>query len=182
MAGLFDVEERHAKLTLLGAPLVELKKLIGWEAFRSEIEAAREKARGRKCENGARAKPIDAVLMFKTVVLQQLNNLSDDRIEYQIRDRLSFKRFHKQLAAKGLAAKGGQMVDATFIEVPNSRIAGELDLSSPPQAVALIANAIPGATLKVIAGAPHMLFIEQPQAVAEAILPFLDRKYDKTMA
>ena len=68
------------------------------------------------------------------------------------------------------------------IHVPTLCIAGELDLSSPPQAVALIANAIPGATLKVIAGAPHMLFIEQPQAVAEAILPFLDRKYDKTMA
>ena len=44
MAGLIDVEERHAKLTLLGAPLVELKKLIGWEAFRSEIEAAGESA------------------------------------------------------------------------------------------------------------------------------------------
>ena len=156
VAGLFDVDERHAKLTLLGDPLVELKKLIDWEAFRSEIEAAREKARGRKCKNAAGAKPIDAVLMFKTVVLQQLNNLSDDRIEYQIRDRLSFmrflglnledripdaktvwlfretlkqaelgevlfKRFHEQLAAKGLAAKGGQMVDATFIEVPKSR-------------------------------------------------------------
>ena len=156
MAGLFDVDERHTKLTLLGDPLVELKKLIDWEAFRSEIEAAREKARGRKCKNGAGAKPIDAVLMFKTVVLQQLNNLSDDRIEYQIRDRLSFmrflglnledripdaktvwlfretlkqaelgevlfKRFHEQLATKGLAAKGGQMVDATLIEVPKSR-------------------------------------------------------------
>ena len=93
VAGLFDVDERHAKLTLLGGPLVELKKLIGWEAFRSEIEAAREKARGRKCKNAAGAKPIDAVLMFKTVVLEQLNNLSDDRIEYQIRDRLSFMRF-----------------------------------------------------------------------------------------
>ena len=31
--------------------------------------------------------------MFKILVLQQLNNLSDDRIEYQIRDRLSFMRF-----------------------------------------------------------------------------------------
>ena len=156
VAGLFDVDERHAKLTLLGDPLVELKKMIDWEAFRSDIEKAREKARGRKCKNAAGAKPIDAVLMFKTVVLQQLNNLSDDRIEYQIRDRLSFmrflglnledripdaktvwlfretlkqaelgevlfKRFHEQLAAKGLAAKGGQMVDATFIEVPKSR-------------------------------------------------------------
>ena len=32
-----------------------------------------------------------------------------------------FKRFEEQLAAKGLIAKGGQMVDATFVEVPKSR-------------------------------------------------------------
>jgi IS5 family transposase len=44
-------------------------------------------------KSNAGAKPIDAVLMFKILVLQQLNNLSDDRIEYQIRDRLSFMRF-----------------------------------------------------------------------------------------
>ena len=31
--------------------------------------------------------------MFKVLVLQQLHNLSDERIEYQIRDRLSFMRF-----------------------------------------------------------------------------------------
>jgi len=31
--------------------------------------------------------------MFKVLVLQQLNNLSDARIEYQIRDRFSFMRF-----------------------------------------------------------------------------------------
>lgn len=44
-------------------------------------------------KSNAGAKPIDVVLMFKILVLQQLNNLSDDRIEYQIRDRLSFMRF-----------------------------------------------------------------------------------------
>ena len=38
-------------------------------------------------------KPIDAVLMFKTLVLSALYNLSDDQIEYQVRDRLSFMRF-----------------------------------------------------------------------------------------
>jgi pimeloyl-ACP methyl ester carboxylesterase len=62
------------------------------------------------------------------------------------------------------------------IRVPTLCIAGELDVSSPPENLAQIANAIPGATLKVIAGAPHMLFIEQPQAVAQAILAFLDRQ------
>ncbi len=156
VAGLFDVDERLTKLSLLGDPLVELKRLIDWEAFRGEIEQAREKAREHARKSAAGAKPIDAVLMFKTLVLQQLNNLSDERIEYQIRDRLSFmrfldlnledrvpdaktvwllrerlkqdgvgeklfKRFDAQLAAKGLIAKGGQMVDATFVEVPKSR-------------------------------------------------------------
>jgi len=33
-------------------------------------------------------KPIDTVLMFKTLVLSALYNLSDDQIEYQVRDRL----------------------------------------------------------------------------------------------
>ena len=32
-------------------------------------------------------------LMFKTLVLSALYNLSDDQVEYQIRDRLSFMRF-----------------------------------------------------------------------------------------
>ena len=41
------------------------------------------------------------------------------------------------------------------------------------QALVTIANAIPGATLKVIPGAPHMLFIEQPQAIAQALIAFL---------
>lgn len=97
------------------------------------------------------------VLIFKVLVLQQLNNLSDERIEYQIRDRLSFMRFlgleleacpepvegtvwlfrewlkelklpdvlfarfHEQLASHGYVARNGQMVDATFVEVPRQR-------------------------------------------------------------
>jgi len=36
---------------------------------------------------------MDAVLMFETLVLSALYNLSDDQIEYQVRDRLSFMRF-----------------------------------------------------------------------------------------
>lgn len=37
--------------------------------------------------------PFNAVLMFKTLVLQTLNNLSDERTEYLVNDRLSFMRF-----------------------------------------------------------------------------------------
>ena len=45
----------------------------------------------RKSKAGA--KPLDVVLMFKVLVLQQLHNLSDDKVEYQIRDRFNFMRF-----------------------------------------------------------------------------------------
>ena len=37
--------------------------------------------------------PWDAVVMFKAIVLCVLYNLSDDQVEYQLRDRLSFMRF-----------------------------------------------------------------------------------------
>jgi IS5 family transposase len=148
----FDVHERTAKLTEMGDPLVGLNERIDWEGFRPSLNAVYEKARKSK----AGAKPIDVVLMFKILVLQQLNNLSDERIEYQIRDRLSFMRFlglqlegrvpdaktvwlfrerlkelnlvevlfakfHEQLASQGYVARAGQMIDATFVEVPRQR-------------------------------------------------------------
>ncbi len=81
--------ERTAKLTRMGDPLVGLKDQINWEAFRPDLNRVHEKER----KSNAGAKPIDVVLMFKVLVLQQLHNLSDERIEYQIRDRLSFMRF-----------------------------------------------------------------------------------------
>lgn len=42
---------------------------------------------------GRGSPPFDAVLMLKILVLQALYNLSDEQMEYQIRDRLSFMRF-----------------------------------------------------------------------------------------
>src|ERR1039457_4522189 len=87
--GFFDVDERTGKLTEVGDRRVGLNLRIGWEAFRAELSRVHEKER----KSNAGAKPIDVVLMFKVLALQQLQNLSDDRIEYQIRDRLSFMRF-----------------------------------------------------------------------------------------
>ena len=48
-------------------------------------EAYRKPRAGRK--------PMDAVVMFKMLVLGALYTLSDDQIEYQVRDRLSLMRF-----------------------------------------------------------------------------------------
>jgi len=59
------------------------------------------------------------------------------------------------------------------IRVPTLCIAGELDKSAPPPIVKTIADAIPGARYEIVAGAPHMLFIEQPEATTRAIGSFL---------
>ena len=44
-------------------------------------------------KSNAGRKPYDTILKFKIMVLQSLHNLSDDRTEYLIRDRISFMRF-----------------------------------------------------------------------------------------
>ncbi|MGB9061790.1 MAG: alpha/beta fold hydrolase [Pseudolabrys sp.] len=59
------------------------------------------------------------------------------------------------------------------IQVPTLCLAGEIDKSSPPEIVAAIAEQIAGARFAVIPGAPHMLLIEQPRAVARVIGDFL---------
>ncbi|MEX2322038.1 MAG: IS5 family transposase [Saccharospirillum sp.] len=84
----FDLDNRHRKLDERD-PLIHLDALVDWEDFRPTLEAIREKPRKSK----AGRKPFDLVLMFKALVLQHLYNLSDDELEYQIRDRYSFCRF-----------------------------------------------------------------------------------------
>lgn len=73
----------------MGDPLVKLKAEIDFEDFRADLKRVHEKER----KSNAGAKPFDGVLMFKVLILQHLYNLSDDGLEYQIRDRLSFVRF-----------------------------------------------------------------------------------------
>jgi IS5 family transposase len=87
--GLLDWQIRFRQLDAGGDPLPKLKKLVDWERFRLELEVARDKER----KSNAGRKPFDVVLMFKVLVLQSLYNLSDEKIEFQIRDRISFMRF-----------------------------------------------------------------------------------------
>jgi IS5 family transposase len=87
--GLFDLDERYERLTRLGDPLVHVHKGVDWEAFRPRLERLRDKPR----KSNAGRKPYDAVLMFKVLILQHRYHVSDESIEYQIRDRYSFSRF-----------------------------------------------------------------------------------------
>jgi IS5 family transposase len=87
--GFFDAEDRLRWLSASGDPLERLRAVVEFEVFRAELEAALPRADRSR---GGRP-PWDAVLMFRALVLQALNTLSDDQTEYQLRDRLSFMRF-----------------------------------------------------------------------------------------
>jgi IS5 family transposase len=87
--GLFDWHFRFKKLEKTGDPLRQLNEVIPWERFRPTLSTVHEKER----KNNAGAKPYDVVMMFKILVIQSLYNLSDDAVEYQILDRISFMRF-----------------------------------------------------------------------------------------
>jgi transposase, IS5 family len=90
--GFFDLDKRLEVISAKGDPLEALKALIPFESFRAEVEAVVRLAPEERKSNAGR-KPFDAVLMFKVLVLQTLYNLSDEQVEYQIRDRISFMRF-----------------------------------------------------------------------------------------
>lgn len=87
---LFDDEYRHEKLSKIGNPLEKLSKVVDFEMFRSDLEEA-VLNKDKKSKVGA--KPYDVVMMFKIMVIQRYYNLSDDQTEYQIEDRVSFRRF-----------------------------------------------------------------------------------------
>jgi IS5 family transposase len=90
--GFYDLDERLEAISAKGDPLEALNALVPFESFRAEIEKVVRLAPEERKSNAGR-KPFDAVLMFKVLVLQTLYNLSDEQVEYQIRDRISFMRF-----------------------------------------------------------------------------------------
>lgn len=86
---LFDLENRYASLSKTGDPLERLNAIVDWEIFRSILERIDAKAR----KSNAGRKPTCRILMFKMLILQRLHGLSDERLQYQVTDRLSFMRF-----------------------------------------------------------------------------------------
>jgi IS5 family transposase len=90
--GFYDLDKRLEAISAKGDPLEALKSIVPFESFRAEIEAVVRLTPEDRKSNAGR-KPFDAVLMFKVLVLQTLYNLSDEQVEYLIRDRISFMRF-----------------------------------------------------------------------------------------
>ena len=87
--GLFDLDERLLGLSRKGDTLERLAAVVDFELFRPDLERAVPRADRAK---GGRP-PFDHVLMFKVLILQTQNNLSDERTEFYLRDRLTWMRF-----------------------------------------------------------------------------------------
>lgn len=90
--GFFDAEKRLSLISAKGDPLEMIDRVVPFESFRAQIEAAILTPASEKKSKAGR-KPIDVIVMFRMLVLQSLYNLSDEQVEYQVRDRLSFTRF-----------------------------------------------------------------------------------------
>src|SRR6202158_1428680 len=90
--GFFDADNRLTALSAKGDPLEAIDRLVPWESFRGDIEAAVLTPETERNSTAGR-KPIDWIVLFRMLILQSLYNLSDEQVEYQVRDRLSFTRF-----------------------------------------------------------------------------------------
>lgn len=86
---LFAAEEREAKLDRLGDVLQVMERHVDFAVLAAEIDRAAPRPLPGK---GGRP-PFPTLVMVKALFLQQLYNLSDDRLEFQLLDRLSFQRF-----------------------------------------------------------------------------------------
>ena len=78
--GFFDADKRLAVISAKGDPLEMIDRVVPFESFRAEIEAATLTPARKKKSNAGR-KPIDVIVMFRMLVLQSLYNLSDEQIE-----------------------------------------------------------------------------------------------------
>jgi IS5 family transposase len=86
---LFAEHEREDRRTKIGDPLVGLTNHVDFDALAASIDAAAPRPSRAK---GGRP-PYSTLLMVKILVLQQLYNLADDALEYQLLDRRSFLQF-----------------------------------------------------------------------------------------
>jgi IS5 family transposase len=84
----FFLREQYKKVQGLGDRLELMKDQIDWERFRPTIASVYRDNR----ETGGRPHT-DEVVIVKALLLQSWYNLSDQELEFQINDRLSFRNF-----------------------------------------------------------------------------------------
>jgi IS5 family transposase len=80
----FALKEKYEQVSKLKSKLDDMNHLIDWTAF-LKLFPDKETNRGRPEYN--------KVLMIKILILQTWHTISDEEVEFQIADRLSFQKF-----------------------------------------------------------------------------------------
>ena len=126
-AGLFRLSDHLKRLSANGDPLEELSRIVDFESFCAILESALAYANGAKVGRP----PYDCVAMFKILILAVQNNVADARMEYLIRDRLSWLRF------LGFD-HGTPTPDANTIRLFRDTLTGTVPRPPPPTPYALL--------------------------------------------
>lgn len=82
------LDDLNDKLDQHNDPLAKINELVEWAVFRPALS----KIRMPRSSNKGRPRS-DTLLMFKMIFLRYYYNLSLKQVEYQVLDRLSFRRF-----------------------------------------------------------------------------------------
>lgn len=80
----FALKDKYAKVKKLRSRLEDMKKMLDWDAFLA-LFPVKETCKGRPA--------YDTILKLKCLFLQGWHSISDEELEYQIHDRLSFQQF-----------------------------------------------------------------------------------------
>ena len=86
---LFAFDHHRKKIDTLGDPLAEIESYIDFAALAAEVD--RIAPRPVSPQGGRPPYPTET--MVRILVLKRLYNLSDEQMEYQLLDRMSYKRF-----------------------------------------------------------------------------------------
>lgn len=86
---LFADEQHRKKIDGLGDPLAEIASHIDFVALATEVDRVAPRT---VSPQGGRP-PYPTETMVRILVLKRLYNLSDEQMEYQLLDRMSYKRF-----------------------------------------------------------------------------------------
>lgn len=87
---IFDADKRLAQFSKHKDPLLKLESVIDWSVFEPVLDKIQLHTPGKG--KGGRP-PFPRLLMFKILILQKIYGISDQQMEFQILDRMSFARF-----------------------------------------------------------------------------------------
>jgi len=80
--------QEYERVKDLGDKLVDIGGRLNWESFRPTLETMYR----NNTECGGRPN-LDVIVMLKSLFIQQLYSLSDEQLEREIADRISFRVF-----------------------------------------------------------------------------------------